>query len=149
MEGQDKKSDYMDSAKEMFQNFAKSMKAPQIDREALINNHKKNMEAMNDASKMAVEVLKSIAQLQTQYTRQTFEDMSKIVQEMSSSSQNQQWTPPNQTDRLRDMMVRAFDHSNNLSNIMSQSNQKLYGAFQDHVNESMETIRKSADKKKH
>jgi hypothetical protein len=150
-EEKDQKSSehYMNAAKEMFQTFANSCKGPHVDRETLMNNHKKNMEAMNDANKMAVEVLKSIAQLQTQYTRQTFEDMNKIMQELSNSSKNQQWTAPNNASHVRNMMMRAFDHSQDVSNIMAQSNQKLYGNFQDHMNESMENIRKAAEKKKH
>ena len=41
----------------------------------LIEHHKKNLDALSDAQKMAVEVIKNIAQLQTQFVRQTFEEM--------------------------------------------------------------------------
>jgi hypothetical protein len=142
-------ADPMNAAAEMFQAFSKNMKLPEVDREFLINNHKKNMEAMNEANKMAIEVLKSIAQLQTQYTRQTFEDMTRIVQELNSSSKNHQWNAPNHTNHIRDMMVRAFDHSNQVSGIVARSGQQLYGDLQERFNENGENTSKPSNKKKH
>lgn len=44
-------------------------------------SHRKNLDALTEANKMAIAVMKSIAQLQGQYLKQTFEDFSTSLKE--------------------------------------------------------------------
>ena len=76
---------YTNPAADMFKAFAAGMNKPHVHKEAVMENHRKNLTAIQDANKMAVEVIKTIAQLQSQYVKQTFEDMNAMMREIMSS----------------------------------------------------------------
>ncbi len=141
-------SHFSNPAVEMFKAFASNMKKPKIDREAIMNNHRKNLDAINDANKMAVEVIKTIAQLQSQYVRQTFDDINSMMREMSASqpSSHQQWE--SHAGKIKEVMTKALDHSANIANVMVKSNHELYGKMQDRFNEHLDEMKEKAYKYK-
>ena len=81
-----------DTMKETVKNISKKM--PTLDKEAMMNSHKKNMEALTEANKMAIEVMKSLAHLQSQYVKQTFEDISPDLEWAAPGAAN--FTPVNE-----------------------------------------------------
>jgi phasin family protein len=136
-------------AAEMFKDFVSSMKKPSIDREAIMNNHRKNLDAINDANKMAVEVIKTIAQLQSQYVRQTFEDINAMMREMSASkpSPHHQWE--SHAGKIKEVMTKAIDHSASIANVVLKSNHELHGKMQDRFNEHLDEMKEKSSKYKH
>ena len=125
---------------DMFKAFTQNMKAPQVDRDGMINNHRKNLESINDANKMAIEVMKSISNLQTQYIRQTFEDFNTMLRDMTSTPPSQeQWQ--NQSSRLKEAMSKAIDHSSSIANIVVKSNADIYSKMQNRMTDSFEGLK--------
>ena len=140
-------SRFSNPAAEMFKAFAADMKKPSVDREALINNHRQNLDAINDANKMAVQVIKTISDLQSQYVRQTFDDMNAMVRELSASkSSNNQWE--SHAEKIKEAMTKAIDHSTSISNVMVKSNHDLYGKMQNHFNDHLDEMKEKAHKYK-
>lgn len=142
-------SAHTNPAAEMFKTFAASMKTPKVDREAMIENHRKNLEVMNDASKMAMEVLKSIAQLQSQYVKQTFEEMNSALREMMAAKKPEtenQWE--SHASKIKEAMTKAFDHSASIANVVVKSHRDIHGKLHDRFSEGMEHLKDSASKYK-
>jgi phasin family protein len=120
-----------------------------IDRDELINNHRKNLEAMNDASKMAMDVMKTITTLQSQYIKQTFDDFTAIIREISQKPLSAD-SLKNQSSRLKESVSKAVDHTSTLANIIVKSNGEFYKKMQNNMNESFEEMKyQAAGKKKH
>ncbi len=137
----------MDPIKDMFTMFTQNKVG--IDRDELINNHRKNLDAMNDANKMAMDVMKSIATLQSQYIKQTFEDFTAIIREMSQKPPSEDQLK-NQASRLKESISKAVDHTSALSNIIVQSNGEFYKKMQNNMNDSFEEMKyKASSRKKH
>ena len=136
-------------AAEMFKTFAESLRKPKIDREAMMENHRKNLDAMNDANKMAMEVIKSIAQLQSQYVKQTFEEMNSALREMMSAKkpevENQCET---HASKIKEAMTKAIDHTASIANVVVKSHRDIHGRMQDRFAEGMDHLKDSASKYK-
>jgi phasin family protein len=136
-------------AAEMFKTFAASMRKPKIDREAMMENHRKNLEAMNDANKMAMEVIKAIAQLQSQYVKQTFEEMNSALREMMAAKKPEaenQWET--HASKIKDAMTKAIDHTASIANVVVKSHRDIHGKMHDRFAEGMDHMKDSASKYK-
>jgi phasin family protein len=126
-------------AADMFKAFSQG-KSPFFDRDTVIGNHRNNLEAINDANKMAIEVMKSISTLQTQYIRQTFEDFNSMLRELSTTPPSpENWK--NQASRMKDSVSKAIDHSSNMANIVVKSNTDIYNQMQNRMNDSFEELK--------
>lgn len=110
-------------------------KIPHLDREAMMNSHKKNMEALTEANRMAVEVMKSIAQLQTQYVKQTFEDMSSIMKDMFVHPPMSKESVEKQSDHLKNQTNKAFEHGANISATLAKSQKEIFDIMHSRYNE--------------
>lgn len=141
--------EHLNPAAEMFKTFAASMKKPKIDREAMMENHRKNLEAMNDANKMAMEVVKTIAQLQSQYVKQTFEEMNAALREMAAAKKPENESPwEAHASKIKNAMTKAIDHTTSIANVVVKSHRDIHGKIQDRFVEGMDHMKESASKYK-
>lgn len=126
----------------MFNNFSMEKDPVKMYKDAnmMMNHHKKAMEALSDASKMAVEVVKSLSSMQTQFMRQSFEDFQMMMKEMSAAPMSpESWR--SQAMHMKDSMNKAVDYSSNMSNFMIKSNADLYNKMQHHVSDSFDEMK--------
>lgn len=100
---------------------------------------RQNMESLNEASRLAVEVIKSISTLQTQYMRQTFDDMGAMMRDLVSKPSSPD-AVPQQAIRLQNAMARTFDHSSNVANILMNSNQEMSKKSQHSMEDAFEKM---------
>lgn len=123
---------------ESIQDKMKSLgsKIPQLDKEAMMNSHKKNLEALTEANKMAVEVMKSITQLQSQYVKQTFEDMSSIMKDMLSNAPMSKESVSKHSIHLKDQATKAFEHTTNISATLAKSQKEIFDLMHSRYHES-------------
>ena len=131
---------------DMFRAFAEQGKS-MMDRDAMINNHRKNMDAMNDASKTAMDLLKSVTHLQNQYVRQAFEDFNTMMRDMMQSPQSPEQMEM-QASRLKESMTKAIDHTSNVANIVVKTNSEIYKKAQNHAQDVFEEMKFTVAKKK-
>lgn len=138
---------------EMMKNFGeKTMDA--FNKESLMKSHQSNLEALNEASRMAMDVMKSIATLQSQYIRQTFEDMSKMMKETMGQPLNENTNPKevfsNHAGKIKDHVARTFDHTANISNIIAQSQRemldRMHERYQEGASEVINVAKKAQTK---
>lgn len=108
-----------------------------LDKESMMMSHRKNMEALTEANRMAVEVMKSIAQLQSQYVKQTFEDMASAMKETMSH-------PPVSKDALsahaghvKAHVEKAAKHGSTVASQISKSQKEIFDLMHKRYSESM------------
>jgi phasin family protein len=118
-----------------------------MDRDSIINNHRKNLEAMNEASKTAMDLLKSVTTLQNQYVRQSFEDLSTMMQDMMQKPQApEQWEK--QASRFKESVTKAIDHTSNVANIVVKTNSDFYKKAQNQAKDVFQEMKFATAKKK-
>lgn len=126
-------------------NNAKSWFNENGDKASKFANQRKNIESLTEANKMAIEVLKSISQLQSQYIRETFEDMNEMMKDMIKIKTKEDWEK--QTNKMKDGMEKATEHGKNLMSILSKSNHSIFDVMQKRAFENFEEINLNKKKK--
>ena len=122
-----------------------------LDKESMMKAHRKNMESLTEANKMAVEVMKNIATLQSQYIKKTFEDMSEMMKGFKKPDTSKEGLQ-NKTDKVRDQMHRSFDHTANISEIIAKTQRDMFDRMFDRYSETTEEmidVTKKAARTKH
>jgi phasin family protein len=126
-------------AMDMFKAFAQQGKVI-MDRDAMINNHRKNLDAMNDASKTAMDLLKSVTTLQNQYVRQAFEEFNTMLRDMVQTPQTPEQLEK-QASRLKESMTKAMEHTSNVANIVVKTNSDFYKKAQNHAKDAFQEMK--------
>lgn len=110
-----------------------------LNKEDMMKAHKRNMETLTEANKMAVEVMRSIATLQSQYIKKTFEDMSEVMKDVMKPDNSKEGLR-NRNAHIQDQMHRAFDHTANVNNILSKTQREMFDRMYDRYNEGAEEM---------
>lgn len=110
-------------------------KMPGLDKEAMMRSHKKNMEALTEANKMAIEVMKSIAQLQSQYVKQTFEDMSLIMKEALSNAPASKEAVEKHSIHAKAQAEKAFEHGSSITATLAKSQKEIFDLMHNRYHE--------------
>ena len=132
---------HFEKAKETMKNFVG-------DRETMLHHHKKNIDALTEANKMAVEVMRNVTQLQQQYIKQAFESMSSMMKESTQHGVHKEaWKK--HTERLKEHLTRSIDHGTNVAGVIAKSHKDMYEHVKSHVAEHMKDAKKSSEKTKH
>lgn len=131
-----------------FQMFTESMKNFAGDRDSMIANHKKNIEALTEANKMAVEVMRNITQLQQQYIKQAFDSISGMMKDVMQNGMNQEsWKK--HTDQLKKHMNESIDHGVKVTTVLTKSQKDIYENMKARASEHLDEIKKASTKTKH
>ncbi|MES2608525.1 MAG: phasin family protein [Pseudomonadota bacterium] len=133
-------------AMDMFKSFAQQGKTA-MDRDTMVNKHRKNLDAMNDASKTAMDLLKSVTNLQNQYARQAFEEFNTMLRDMVQTPQTSEQLKK-QASRLKESMTKAMDHTSNVANIVVKTNSDFYKKAQNHAKDAFQEMKFTAMAKK-
>lgn len=111
-----------------------------FDKESLMKSHQQNIEALTEANRMAMDVMKSIATLQSQYIKQSFEDMSKIMREMMGQPFDKNADPKDlltkQSSVVKEQVSRAFEHSTNVTSLLAKSQREMFDSMQKRYQEN-------------
>lgn len=122
---------------------------PVLDKDMMLQSHRKNLEALNEANKMAVEVMKSITQLQSQYVKQAFEDFAKIMKGMGSGGGE---SPRETGEAVKTQLAKAMEHGSAITNTLTKGQREIMEMMQNRFANSIDEIQdlqKKAGKKPH
>ena len=94
-------SDFVD-----FSKFAEQFKMPGVDSKALIEAQRKNVEAVTQANRVALEGLQAITQRQIEIVRQAMEESAKIARDLAKPGQ-----PAEKLAAQADLLKQAYEVS--------------------------------------
>jgi len=124
-------------------------KMTDAEREAIISNHKKNLDALTEANKTALEVMKNITKLQAEYMRQTFEDFAGIMKHVMKSgpqaNPHDVWS--HNSDKIKAQVCRAAEHNKSMAEAIANTQTKIYEIFHDRVTDASKEIAERHKKK--
>lgn len=125
----------------------KDAKLPWLDMELMLASYRRNMDLINTTQQIVAETTKAVAQLQTQYMKDIFEQMNEQTKQNISMSSPEEKVA-RQSDATKRNLDQAVEHTRNLNEIISKSNEQLIENVQKRFKESVDETTSMAKKAK-
>jgi len=129
----------------------KDMRFPSAlpDTGALMQAHRRNMDALSQANRLALEGAQAVARRHMEIMQQTMTELTEHVRELASSE-----TPQAKAARAAELLKRSYEHAvaniRELSDLIQRSNTEALGLLDHRFKEAMDEVKhlieKPADK---
>lgn len=115
------------------------LKLPGVDMEALMNTQRKNIEALTNANKVAVEGMQSIAKRQAEMLSESMAAVSEAAKEISSVKSPQEFTTK-EVELTKEALEKALSNMRELAELVGKSNSEAFEVMNNRFNESLNEL---------
>lgn len=115
------------------------LKLPGVDMEAMLNNQRKNIEALTAANQKFVQGMQAVARRQSELLAQAMADMSAAAQQIASAGDPQQATAK-QAELTRQSFEKALTNMRELAELINKSNTETFEIINQRVSEILEEL---------
>ena len=138
----------MDPSKLMgdFPKLMGDFKVPGVDVEAVVSSQRRNLEALGEANKLAVEGLQAVAKRQTEIFRQMMEEASHAMREMMAAGSPED-KASRQTELVKEAFTRAIGNMRELAEMVSKSQGEAFDVINKRVTDSLDELKSVMAKK--
>lgn len=119
---------------------------PNMDFSELASSQRKNMDAITQANKVAMEGMQAVARRQAEIMREAMEEVSKASQVMTTSSANPQEMSAKQAELARHSMERSMERLRELAEMVAKSNSEAFEVLQRRMSEALEEFKEMMGK---
>jgi phasin family protein len=135
------------AAEEFTKNFT-DMKIPGLPgSEALLAAHRRNMEALSAANRIALEGAQAVAKRHMEIMQQTMSELTDTMRTLAAPEAPQA-RAAQQTDLLKRAYERAVANTHELADLIQRSNGEAVGLLNKRVAEAMDEVRTLVDQAK-
>lgn len=122
------------------------MKMPMMpDMEAFLSAHRRNMETLSAANRVALEGAQAVARRHMEIMQQTMAEMAETMQALASPE-----PPQTKTTKQAELMKRAYEHAvsnlKEISELIQKSNGEALGILNTRFTEAVEEIKTLTEK---
>ena len=129
------------NAADEFTRMFKDMKLPaSMDMEALLNAHKKNMEVLSAANRVAMDGAQALARRNMEIMQQTMAEMGDSMRALTSTESPQD-KAAKQTEMLKRAYERAVGNAKELGDLIQRSNGEAIGLLNARFTEAIEEVK--------
>lgn len=128
-------------------NAFKDMKLPWGDNEFFMSAYRRNMEFMNATQQISAETLRAVTELQTEYMKSIFNQLSEQTKHCLSTRSPEEKVV-RQTDVAKNTIDQAIEHAREINSIIARSNDKIIENIQKAAKKSVEETTSFAKKAK-
>jgi phasin family protein len=118
------------------------------DSSALLAAHRRNMEVLSNANRLALEGAQAVARRHMEIMQQTMTELSEHVRELSAAE-----TPQAKAARQAELVKKSYEHAvaniRDLSDLIQRSNSEALHVLSDRFREAMDEIKGLLDKTEH
>ncbi len=114
---------------------------PNLDVSGLMTSQRKNMEAISQANKVALEGMQAVARRQAEIMREAMEEVSKVGQLMGTGATNPQEMSSKQAELARENMERSMERMRELAEMVAKSNSEAFEVLQRRMSEALEEFK--------
>jgi phasin family protein len=125
----------------MFMNFGKDMKLPSPDLEALVERHKKNLQALDAAAKTAGSGATEIATRQREMVQEALDEITAMAQNMKGGVDPQTMMTA-QAEFARRSFETAIRNTSEIAGLAQKSSTEAFKVLQQNMQETLEETRK-------
>lgn len=123
-----------------WQSAMESIKVPGVDMNKILDAQRKNVEAVTEANRIAIEGVQALMQRQAEIMQQSVDEVTKQLQSFDPASDPSE-RMAKQTELAQEAFQQALDRMRELAEMASKSQQEAFEAIQARFNESLEEIR--------
>ncbi len=142
----------METGMARMQEFSKmfaDMKVPaMLDMESVMAAHRKNMEVLSAANRVALEGAQTVARRHMEILQQTMQEMTETMKELASPESPQAKAAKN-TELMKIAYERAVAHMKELADLIQRSNGEALGMLNHRFTEAMDEVKQLAEKAGH
>ena len=139
-------SDKQPNFTEMFAKLGRDLNLPKVDLEALMDHHRKNLEALEKSAKAAAGGASEMMARQREIMADSLREITDLAQGLRSPCSPQDMVA-NQAELAKRSFETALKNAGDMAEIFKKSGTDTFKILQDRMQESMDEIRKSFDKK--
>jgi phasin family protein len=139
---------------EMFdpRKYMDQFQTPGLDNKHLLEAHRKNIEALTEANRVAFEGAQAMARRQTEIVREAMDEASKAMQQVQHANSNEERVAK-QTEIAKHAFESALKHARELAEMSAKSqnealellNKRIAEGF-DEMRDNMQTVVKQSEK---
>ena len=122
------------------------MKFPMMpDMEMFLSAHRRNMETLSAANRVALEGAQTVAKRHMEIVQQTMQEMTDTIRELSSS-ESPQARASRQAELVKHAYERAVAHMRELADLIQRSNGEALSMLNQRFTEAMDEVKAMAQK---
>jgi phasin family protein len=136
-------ADMLKKSTEAFKKSAeqfKDFKVPGIDKETLQASHRKNMDLLMAAQHTAIETMKTLGKLQSEFMKSSIEAMTSTVKTVASTKDKAEKLDT-QTETLKKTIEKATNHSQEISKVLAKGQGEIIDLMQRRACEAVDEAR--------
>jgi len=115
----------------------KDGKLPWLDTELFLSSYRRNMNLLNTTQQIAAETTKAVLQLQAEYVKDVFEQMSEQAKKnITTFSPEERISHQSQT--TKQTFDQALEHARHVNELISKSNEKIMENVQKRFKEGLD-----------
>lgn len=134
----------------MMEEFSKMLKQynlPGVDMDALMASQKKNLEALTQANRVALEGMQAVAKRQAEILQETMNEASKAVDVLSKAGSPTE-VAAKQAELAKDAFERALANMRELAEMVAKSNEEATSTINARISATLDEIKDMALKMK-
>ena|SRR5665213_2027487 len=121
-------------------------RVPNLDLDALAQTQRKNMEAFTQANKLALEGTQAWMKRNMELARQSMEDLSTMMSDMTKSSGSMEDRMARQAEFSKKAIEKGIANFRDLTEMVTKANTDAFGVLSKRVTESLEEVRELSQK---
>jgi len=121
-------------------------KVPGVDVEAVVASQRRNLEALGEANKLAVEGLQAVAKRQTEIFRQMMEEAAQAMRDMMTAGSPED-KAGRQTELAKEAFTRAIANMRELAEMVAKSQTEAFDVINKRVTDSLDELKSVIAKK--
>lgn len=129
---------------DMFKAMGKGMKVPGVDVDAILDYHRKNLETLETAAKMASAGATTILDRQREVLSETLQQWTEIAQ--AAKSGNPQDVVAKQTELAKKSFETAVKNASETAEMVTRSGSAAFDLLKQRITDAMDETRKAVEK---
>jgi phasin family protein len=130
---------------DMFSNFGRDLKMPNVDIEAILNHHRKNLEALQKSAAASASGAQDLMAKQRQILQDTMSEITDMAQSYRAPG-NPQEMMTKQAEFARRSFETAVKNASEAAEIIKKSGTESVEVLRERIRETMEEIRQGYEK---
>ncbi len=130
-----------------FTRMFSDMKFPAMpDMDAFLSAHRRNMETLSAANRVALEGAQTVAKRHMEIVQQTMQEMTDTIRQLSTASDTPQARVAKQADMIKHAYERAVAHMREIADLIQRSNGEALQMLNQRFTEAMDEVKAMAEK---
>ncbi len=130
------------SMQEQFTKLLENFKIPGVDLQAILDSHKKNIDALADTTRVATQGATAVVQRQQEILRDALERAAAMARELAATGSPQEIAAAQQ-ELFKKALETGLANARELAEMVEKSNREAFEVIQRRMTEGFETIRRS------